>query len=337
MPEIEDENPGDGLARHPHRARPPGDAAPAAARAAPRRRRPAAPRHVPDGGRGRRSSTPRAPSSRRSSRAPRRAARRCRLEVKVGVMLEVPALLWQLPALPRARRFPLGRHQRSGAVPVRRRPRQSAPRRPLRSAVAAVAAGARRGRASRRRERRACRVCGEMAGEPLDAMALVGLGFRVLSMNPGGVGPVKAMVRSLDSGAAPGAAAAPSRRPRPQPAPQAARLRPGSRRRRMRRRMLAPGARPSTSRWARCGTLPLLIRLAPEGRGNRPASLGESQDSGSGRKPRGVRADAALRAIEAYWRQPGRGRRRARFRRRRIGADAWRRHDAARGAAGLWP
>jgi phosphotransferase system enzyme I (PtsP) len=36
-----------------------------------------------------------------------------------------------------------------------------------------------------------------MAGSPLDAMALVGLGLRSLSMNPGGIGPVKAMIRSL--------------------------------------------------------------------------------------------------------------------------------------------
>ena len=41
-------------------------------------------------------------------------------------------------------------------------------------------------------------VCGEMAGQPLDAMALMALGFRRLSMNPAGIGPVKSMVRSLD-------------------------------------------------------------------------------------------------------------------------------------------
>ena len=41
-------------------------------------------------------------------------------------------------------------------------------------------------------------VCGEMAGNPLEAMALVGLGFRHLSMSPGAIGPVKAMIRSLD-------------------------------------------------------------------------------------------------------------------------------------------
>ncbi len=42
-------------------------------------------------------------------------------------------------------------------------------------------------------------LCGEMAGNPLDAMALVGLGMRSLSMNPSSVGPVKAMIRSLDA------------------------------------------------------------------------------------------------------------------------------------------
>jgi len=40
-------------------------------------------------------------------------------------------------------------------------------------------------------------LCGEMAASPLDAMALVGLGFRSLSMQPNAVGPIKAMIRSL--------------------------------------------------------------------------------------------------------------------------------------------
>lgn len=37
-------------------------------------------------------------------------------------------------------------------------------------------------------------VCGEMAGRPIEAMALIGLGFRRLSMSPAAVGPVKTMV-----------------------------------------------------------------------------------------------------------------------------------------------
>ena len=45
-------------------------------------------------------------------------------------------------------------------------------------------------------------VCGEMAGRPLEAFALLSLGFSRLSMPPSGIGPVKAMVLSLDAGAA---------------------------------------------------------------------------------------------------------------------------------------
>jgi phosphotransferase system enzyme I (PtsP) len=41
-------------------------------------------------------------------------------------------------------------------------------------------------------------VCGEMGGRPLEAMALIGLGIRRLSITPAAVGPIKALVRSLD-------------------------------------------------------------------------------------------------------------------------------------------
>ncbi|RDE04649.1 phosphoenolpyruvate--protein phosphotransferase [Sphingomonas aracearum] len=41
-------------------------------------------------------------------------------------------------------------------------------------------------------------VCGEMGGRPLEAMALIGLGVDRLSITPAAVGPIKAMVRSLD-------------------------------------------------------------------------------------------------------------------------------------------
>jgi phosphotransferase system, enzyme I, PtsP len=41
-------------------------------------------------------------------------------------------------------------------------------------------------------------VCGEMGGRPLEAMALLGIGVRRLSITPVGVGAIKAMIRSLD-------------------------------------------------------------------------------------------------------------------------------------------
>ena len=46
------------------------------------------------------------------------------------------------------------------------------------------------------------RICGEMAGRPLEAMALIGIGAENFSITPAGVGPVKAMIRSLDAAAA---------------------------------------------------------------------------------------------------------------------------------------
>ena len=42
-------------------------------------------------------------------------------------------------------------------------------------------------------------VCGEMGGRTLEAMALVGLGVRRLSITPASVGPVKAMIRAIDA------------------------------------------------------------------------------------------------------------------------------------------
>ncbi|MDB5697079.1 MAG: peptidase [Sphingomonas bacterium] len=44
-------------------------------------------------------------------------------------------------------------------------------------------------------------VCGEMGGRPLEAMALIGLGIDRLSITPAAIGPIKAMVRSLDRAA----------------------------------------------------------------------------------------------------------------------------------------
>lgn len=44
-------------------------------------------------------------------------------------------------------------------------------------------------------------VCGEMGGRTLEAMALIGIGVKRLSITPVAVGPVKAMIRSLDRAA----------------------------------------------------------------------------------------------------------------------------------------
>ncbi|HEX8375012.1 MAG TPA: putative PEP-binding protein, partial [Geminicoccaceae bacterium] len=44
-------------------------------------------------------------------------------------------------------------------------------------------------------------VCGEMGGRTLEAMALIGIGLTRFSITPAAVGPIKAMIRSLDRAA----------------------------------------------------------------------------------------------------------------------------------------
>ena len=41
-------------------------------------------------------------------------------------------------------------------------------------------------------------LCGEMGGQPLEALALLAIGFRKLSMSPSSIGPVKAALLSAD-------------------------------------------------------------------------------------------------------------------------------------------
>jgi phosphotransferase system, enzyme I, PtsP len=41
-------------------------------------------------------------------------------------------------------------------------------------------------------------ICGEIAGRPAEALALIGLGFRSFSVSPSGIGPFKAMLHGLD-------------------------------------------------------------------------------------------------------------------------------------------
>jgi phosphotransferase system enzyme I (PtsP) len=40
-----------------------------------------------------------------------------------------------------------------------------------------------------------------MAGRPLEALALIGIGAENFSITPAGVGPLKAMIRTLDASA----------------------------------------------------------------------------------------------------------------------------------------
>jgi phosphotransferase system enzyme I (PtsP) len=44
------------------------------------------------------------------------------------------------------------------------------------------------------------RICGEMSGRPLECLALVGLGADNFSITPAAVGPIKELVRKVDTG-----------------------------------------------------------------------------------------------------------------------------------------
>ncbi|HUZ72480.1 MAG TPA: phosphoenolpyruvate--protein phosphotransferase [Stellaceae bacterium] len=118
--------------------------------------------------------------------------------VEVGAMLEVPSLLFQLDALmPRIDFLSVGTNDlvqfffacdRGNPQLAERYDPLSPP--VLRALGAVVAAAA--------RHRVQLALCGEMAGEPLGAAALLGVGFRTLSMSPASLGRVKATIRSLD-------------------------------------------------------------------------------------------------------------------------------------------
>jgi phosphotransferase system enzyme I (PtsP) len=118
--------------------------------------------------------------------------------VAIGLMLEVPALIWQLPALAgRADFISVGTNDLVQFLFAadRGNPRLAGRYDPLSPSVLRVLGQIAAGCATYNLP---VTVCGEMAGDPLEAMALVGLGFRALSMAPSSIGPVKAMIRSLD-------------------------------------------------------------------------------------------------------------------------------------------
>ena len=120
--------------------------------------------------------------------------------LKIGAMLEVPALIWQLRALLQQADFlSIGSNDLAQFLFAsdRGNPRLAGRYNSLSPAMLSVLADV----AGHCREAgRPLSVCGEMAGLPLEAMALLGLGFERLSMAPSAIGPVKTMLRSLDIG-----------------------------------------------------------------------------------------------------------------------------------------
>jgi phosphotransferase system, enzyme I, PtsP len=122
--------------------------------------------------------------------------------IKIGVMLEVPSLLWQLPALlERVDFISIGTNDlaqflfacdRSNPRLADRYDLLSAPMVAMFRDVIAKCAAA----------DVMLSICGEMAGNPIEALMLIALGFRTLSLTASAIGPVKTMIRSLDAGGA---------------------------------------------------------------------------------------------------------------------------------------
>jgi phosphotransferase system enzyme I (PtsP) len=136
--------------------------------------------------------------------AEERAARRrgaAPVSVRAGAMLEVPALVWQLPALLEEAAFlSIGSNDLTQFLFAadRGNPRLagrydflSAPMLDLLEKVGEAAAAV----------DVPVGLCGEAAARPLEALAVFGVGIRQVSVPPASVPAVKAMIRSLDLGA----------------------------------------------------------------------------------------------------------------------------------------
>lgn len=118
--------------------------------------------------------------------------------IKLGAMVEVPALLFQLDELMQAVDFvSVGSNDlfqfmmaidRGNAEMSHRFDQLSVSF--LRALRSIIEAG--------KRNNTPVTLCGEMAGRPLIALALLGLGFTRISMTPSAIGPIKAMLLDVD-------------------------------------------------------------------------------------------------------------------------------------------
>lgn len=120
-------------------------------------------------------------------------------KLQFGAMLEVPALLWQLDELMAEVdfvsvgsndlfQFAMAVDRGNARVSDRFDPLGRPFLRILRDIVRAGV-----------RNDTSVTLCGEMASKPISAMALLGIGFRSVSMSPAAIGPVKSMLLSLDA------------------------------------------------------------------------------------------------------------------------------------------
>ncbi len=126
------------------------------------------------------------------------AGKKLPTSVKVGVMIEVPSILWQLDSLmPRLDFVSIGSNDLMqflfacdrGAAHMAGSYDTLSP--VMLNVVRQVVAKAKEYNVE-------VSFCGEMARKPLDALALIGVGVRNISVSAAAIGPLKAMIRSVD-------------------------------------------------------------------------------------------------------------------------------------------
>ena len=119
-------------------------------------------------------------------------------DIKLGLMVEVPSMIWQLEAaLPELDFVSVGSNDlvQYMFAADRGHPRVGGRYDVLSPAILGPLAQVVRVCAAAKVP---LSLCGEMAGNPLEAMALIGIGFDNISMAPSSVGPVKAMLLKLN-------------------------------------------------------------------------------------------------------------------------------------------
>ncbi|PNG24620.1 phosphoenolpyruvate--protein phosphotransferase [Methylocella silvestris] len=119
-------------------------------------------------------------------------------ELKVGVMVEVPSLLFEIDDICRSVDFiSVGSNDLMQYFYAADRDNKRVSRRfdalspPFLRALKQIADAARAASTQ-------LTLCGEIGGKPLEALALLAIGYRSLSMSAAAIGPVKAMILSAD-------------------------------------------------------------------------------------------------------------------------------------------
>jgi phosphotransferase system enzyme I (PtsP) len=121
-------------------------------------------------------------------------------DIKLGIMVEVPSVLWQMDAfLERVDFLSVGSNDLLQYIFAADRDNQRVSSRfdPLSPAMLRVLKLITDKAAETNTP---VTLCGEIGGKPLEAMALVAIGYRGLSMSASSIGPVKAAILAMDAG-----------------------------------------------------------------------------------------------------------------------------------------